>query len=103
MAPSKLGAMSEYTAIVWLYSKGYEVFRNTSPCGDTDMIAIKAGEFIKIDVKTASLSKGKITGAWPTAVRKAKEKGITLLIVFNGTICLWGQEFVDKYRPVPSK
>jgi Holliday junction resolvase-like predicted endonuclease len=46
------GAMSELTACSYLLNSGYEVFRNVSPFGPIDIIAIKDGKEFKLDVKT---------------------------------------------------
>jgi len=35
----------------WLWSQGYEVFENISHIGPIDLIALKDGTIIKIDVK----------------------------------------------------
>ena len=49
-----LGTKNELIAAAWLISQGYEVFRNLSPVGPVDLIAMqKDGKIIKIDVKTA--------------------------------------------------
>lgn len=49
------GAASELIAVAWLLNQGYEVFRNVCPVGKTDIIAVRVNQFIKIDVKTATL------------------------------------------------
>ncbi len=48
------GATSELIATTWLLKQGYEVFRNVSPHGKIDIIAIHpdTGEILYIDVKT---------------------------------------------------
>lgn len=48
------GAHSELAACVWLLAQGFEVFRNVSQHGTTDMVAIKHDCIIRIDVKTAT-------------------------------------------------
>ena len=48
------GAVAELKATAWLLQQGYEVFRNVSPYGPYDIIAIKDDIIEKIDVKTAS-------------------------------------------------
>lgn len=50
---SKRGAISELVASNWLLMQGYEVFRNLTPSGKADIIAIKDGETLYIDVGTA--------------------------------------------------
>ena len=51
------GARSELIAIAWLLSQGYEVFRNVSPFGIVDIIAIRNTEWLKFDVKTTKPQK----------------------------------------------
>ncbi len=46
------GAHSELIASAWLLSKGYEVFRNISPHGQVDIVAIRNSEVLYIDVKS---------------------------------------------------
>ena len=49
---SRKGDLAEYYAVTWLWDNGYEVFRNTGCTGPIDMIAMKDGETIFVDVKT---------------------------------------------------
>jgi hypothetical protein len=46
------GAHSELTACAWLLRQGYEVFRNVSQHGLIDIIAIKDGKTLLLDVKS---------------------------------------------------
>lgn len=46
------GAKSEFIAISWLLSLGYEVFKNVSFHGDVDVIAWKDGVLECFDIKT---------------------------------------------------
>lgn len=48
------GAVSELKASAWLLEKGYEVFRNVSPFGPVDIIAMDPNtqDIIFVDVKT---------------------------------------------------
>lgn len=48
------GTRAEYLACAWLLGEGYEVFRNISPFGEADLIAVRGSHKIEIDVKTAS-------------------------------------------------
>ena len=47
------GAICELTACAWLLKNGYEVFRNVSPTGKADLIALKDNQTILIDVTKA--------------------------------------------------
>ena len=48
------GALAELRATTWLLERGYEVFRNVSQHGPIDIVAIREGETLLLDVKTAS-------------------------------------------------
>lgn len=50
--PSRLGDMAEHYVTTWLWDEGYEVFRNTGCTGAIDLIAVKNGIPIFIDVKS---------------------------------------------------
>ena len=56
------GAHSELIACAWLLTQGYEVFRNVSGDGLTDVIAQKGGRILLLDVKSGGtpLSKEQI-------------------------------------------
>src|SRR6185436_18372888 len=66
------GAHSELIACAWLLAQGYEVFRNVSAVGLTDVIAQKGGQILLLDVKshdTNKLSKEQIAaGVLPLRV-----------------------------------
>jgi Holliday junction resolvase len=54
IAPRKhRGAQSELIACAWLLGRGFEVFRNVSPHGESDIITIKDGVVTRIDVKSS--------------------------------------------------
>ncbi len=46
------GTLGELRAAAWLLEQGYDVFRNVSPFGDTDIIGIRDGKIERFDVKT---------------------------------------------------
>lgn len=50
------GDKSELLACAWLIGEGYEVFRNVAARGPIDIVAIKDGVVLKLDVKTTQLS-----------------------------------------------
>ena len=73
------GARSEMIACVWLLDQGYEVFRNVSQCGLIDVVAIKGGEVLRLDIK------GKKSGTASTRLKKAQiEAGVRCLSVVDG-------------------
>lgn len=49
---SRVGDLSEFYAVTWLWDQGYEVFLNTGSQGPIDLIAYKDGNTTLIDVKT---------------------------------------------------
>jgi Holliday junction resolvase-like predicted endonuclease len=75
------GAASEIIALLWLLNEGYEVYRNVSPHGICDMVAIKDDEILKIDVKTVSFNKSanQLTGSSHT--KEQIKQGIKILMV----------------------
>jgi len=52
---AQVGATSELKAAAWLVEQGYETFRNVCSHGPVDFVAIKDGELLKLDVKTARM------------------------------------------------
>jgi hypothetical protein len=83
MSPSNkhLGSQNELRACVWLIDHGYEVFRNVSAHGDTDIVAIKEGKFYRFDVKTGQYLKD----GRPALMHLTKEQldlGVLPLFVF---------------------
>lgn len=73
------GARNELFAATWLFDNGYEVFRNLSPYGIIDIVAIKDGKIYLFDVKSTN-AKGK--AATPKD-RNLKENGVLLLGVLE--------------------
>jgi Archaeal holliday junction resolvase (hjc). len=53
MDRNRKGDFAEFYAVTWLWDNGYEVFLNAGCTGAVDMIAMKDGETILVDVKTA--------------------------------------------------
>jgi|TARA_R100001463_G_scaffold109446_3_gene164088 Holliday junction resolvase-like predicted endonuclease len=51
---SRVGDLSEFYAVTWLWDNGYEVFLNAGTQGPIDLIAYKDGNATLIDVKTES-------------------------------------------------
>ena len=47
------GAMSELLAAADLLKKGFEVYRNVSPCGSVDLIIRKGQTLLSVEVRTA--------------------------------------------------
>lgn len=70
---SRKGELSELIATTWFWDRGWEVFRNSSSTGPVDLIVLKDGELILIDVKTQS------TGYFRT--KRQKELGVCVFQV----------------------
>jgi Holliday junction resolvase-like predicted endonuclease len=49
--PNRLGDIAEHYVVTWLWDEGYEVFTNAGCTGLVDMIAVKNGVPVYIDVK----------------------------------------------------
>lgn len=78
-----IGARSELIACSWLMAQGYAVFRNVSPTGPVDIIALSpSGRIIKIDVKTATAEEDRHKKATYRLKRKQELAGISMITVF---------------------
>lgn len=58
---NRIGDISEHKAILWLWDQGYEVFKNCGCTGKVDLIAVKDGEILQIDVKTVQIRDGDLS------------------------------------------
>ena len=50
--PSRTGDIAEFYAVTWLWDNGYEVYQNAGCTGSVDIIAVKNGMPVFIDVKS---------------------------------------------------
>lgn len=90
------GAHNELIACAWLLKNGYEVFRNVSPHGLIDILAIKEGSLTKIDVKSSYVEEntGKIRMQY--ASNEQAEIGVRVLGVIAGTDeVMWADEVIN--------
>ena len=80
--PSRIGDMSEYYSVTWLWDHGYEVFPNAGSQGPVDMIAWHPDteETIFIDVKTSSNTRND-----PTRTRRQASKKVKVLLYNKDT------------------
>ncbi len=78
-SPGDVGAKNEMIATVWLLEQGYDVFRNVSPNGPVDIIAMKDGKTLLFDVKGVSEYKGKASS--PRISQHQKDLGVAVLKV----------------------
>jgi Holliday junction resolvase-like predicted endonuclease len=82
------GAYNELTACLWLLKQGYEVFRNVSPHGLTDIVAIKGKEVHRIDVKKGGYqAKRWSNSADQTLEKQQVDQGVKRLNVFKNGVC----------------
>lgn len=87
------GAYSELIACAWLLKEGYEVFRNVSPHGAADLVAIGNGEVLRIDVKTG--------GVHPLQPAQA-EQGIAAIYVLPNGDCVLERQPAVMFAPGPA-
>jgi len=83
---NRLGDIAEHYVVTWLWDEGYEVFKNAGCTGAIDMIAVKNGVPVFIDVK----SKGSDLG-WGHKRTEEQKKLRVQLIEFNAKTrkCRW--------------
>lgn len=94
IGPGAKGAISEHIATAWLLQQGFDVFRNVSPNGRADLLAVDwvKNETIRIDVKSQEFS---LTAKGPRAdaAREidARNEGfdICYLVVDDNGNCDW--------------
>ena len=79
---SRVGDLSEFYAVTWLWDNGYEVFLNAGTQGPIDLIAYKDGNATLIDVKTESQDRrreGNYYCNHKARTKLQKELGVKLL------------------------
>ncbi len=81
VAQKHKGAVAELSAILWLLANGYEVFRNVSQHGPADVIAIKDGKTLVLDIKT------KMANTIPLAKPEQTTMGVLFLLVGESGSC----------------
>jgi hypothetical protein len=80
------GAYNELLATTWLLQNGYYVFRNVSPHGLVDLIAMKDNQLILIDVKASNIYNGKYMGR--TLTDDQISLGVKVLTVYDDGKCM---------------
>jgi hypothetical protein len=78
-----LGALAELLASVDLMKRGYEVFRALSPACSCDLIAMKAGVILRVEVRSA---RRKIDGAVRYPTKNIKGDQIAAVTHDDGAI-----------------
>lgn len=81
------GAWAELIACTWLMERGHQVFRNVCPSGEIDIIAVKDGGVLLIDVK---LSRGGQTGPRMLTFDQTRHRVIPLYVTPEG-VCAFDQ------------
>lgn len=93
VSPGTKGSISEHIATAWLLSNGYDVFRNVSPTGRADLMAVDwdKDETIRVDVKSAGFTLGnseKVRADRQT-IDMNQGFGIRYLVVGEDGKCAW--------------
>lgn len=104
VSPAAKGAISEHLATAWLLAKGYDVFRNVSPAGRADLLAVNwtMNETIRVDVKSEGFtleSTGRVNPIYAQARRNEtlnRSFDIKYLVVKADGDCEW---YHDKTSP----
>lgn len=86
MSNGNKGACGELTATVWLLRQGYDVFRNVSPHGPIDLVAVKDGKAEYFDVKTARRMQDG-SPSYPKLSQEQKALGVRCICVFDDGNC----------------
>lgn len=83
---NRLGDVAEHYVVTWLWDEGYEVFKNAGCTGPVDMIAVKNGVPIFVDVKSKNSDKD-----WGHKRTERQKKLRVQLIEFNAKDrkCRW--------------
>lgn len=82
------GSLNEYKAIVWLMSKGYEVYSNTSTHGPIDLIAVDIikNETLLLDVKSGYIDNKGILCSISSLTKEQITRGVKLLVICGDRI-----------------
>lgn len=97
--PGFKGAINEQLATVWLMKQGYDVFRNQSPVGRADLIAVKwdDGEWLAVDVKSFGYNPngdGIVGESQKKQADKYRGSDIKYLVVDDYGSCRWYKHVV---------
>jgi Holliday junction resolvase-like predicted endonuclease len=96
MTPRKhAGAKNELLACTYLLEHGFEVFRNVSQHGTADLVAVKAGEILLIDVKARQVNR-QGHQCRTLLTERQREEGVVVMDVFSDGRCV-----LDRVPPAP--
>ena len=101
LQPQTKGAISELLACTFLMCRGYQVFRNVSPRGSIDIVAVRGKEIRKFDIKTAVFREnGFIANMMRNKTQEQEKEGIEILHVDHKGQCYFEHEVI---RGIQSK
>lgn len=90
--PNRKGDIAEMKAIVWLLEQEYEVYHNVGCTGKVDMVAIKEGETLLIDVKLLKTNKLGQLSFRNTDHEEQRKRGVRFLYVVGDTVG-WNRDY----------
>ena len=73
------GAISELKVCVDLMAKGYHIFRSESPCCPCDLVALKNGITLTVEVRTIARNP---SGTIPQSAYRVSEQGVVNCFAF---------------------
>lgn len=82
MSTGMRGAVGELTVSADLINKGYEVFRSVSQCASCDLIALRDGVAVRVEVRTAAIYKP--TGKLCYSIINPDKADVGALVTING-------------------
>lgn len=95
-----LGVVAEIEAAAWLVRRGFFVFRNMSPVGPIDLVAVRSAttEVLFLDVKLGRRylrRDGTIVSRSGDLTRAQSAQGIRKIVVFDDSVELEGYEYLE--------
>lgn len=84
---ASVGAIAEYMVCIDLLKKGFDVFKSISPASNCDILALKEGRVLKLEVRTAryyKMSNGGIKLSYP--LQRLEGKFLVLVTHSDGKI-----------------
>lgn len=90
IASGKIGAVHELWVSADLLARGYEVFRSVSQCASCDLVALRDGQAIRVEVRSAkrSLATGKLDK--PITAKDRGRYDVAAFVERNGRITYSG-------------
>lgn len=82
------GAISELKACAYLLERGHDVFRAVSPSCPCDLIAMKDGAILRVEVRTGRYNSTKSTIGYPRSDSDKGKQDITLVVLPDNILCM---------------